>query len=455
LRRIAANFISLFPMYKTVGLKARAFKAAFVCTVLLCMHLNVLSQRYLTDYDSSHFISDTLRPFVRRLENLHFSGYIQPQFQVAQEKGAPSYNGGNFSEFANNRFMLRRARIKLDYVVPASEGYIPKVLFTFQIDATERGVNVRDMFVRLYEPRKQAFSLTAGIFARPFGYEVNLSSSYRETPERGRMSQILMPSERDLGAIITYESRKKKRNAPSIRWDAGVFNGQGLSGTADFDSFKDIISRITLKPMRFSKSFDASGGLSLLYGGWRQATKYRYEMGAANGAAAFVLDSSEHNIGTKAPRRYFGADVQLVKHHHRGKTEVRAEYWAGTQPGTAATSSNPGVLPAAPTYVRNFDGAFFVFLQNLGTEKWELMVKYDWYDPNTNVKTGDIGKASTNLSAADIKFSTLGAGITHYINSNLKVLLYYDWVKNEQTALTGFTSDIKDNIFTCRMQVRF
>lgn len=442
-------------MYKTAVLKAHAFKVVFVCTILFCLNLNASGQRYLTEFDSSIFIRDTLRPFLKRLENLHFSGYIQPQFQVAQQKGAPSYNGGNFSEFSNNRFMLRRARIKLDYILPADENYIPKVLFTFQIDATERGVNVRDMFVRLYEPKKGAFSLTTGVFARPFGFEINLSSGYRETPERGRMSQILMPTERDLGAMISYESRKKKRNAPAIRWDAGVFNGQGLSGTTDFDSFKDVISRITLRPMSFSKSFAVSGGLSLLYGGWRQATKHRYEMGAANGTAAFVVDSSERNIGSKAPRHYYGSDIQLIKHSHRGKTELRAEYWAGTQPGTAATSSNPGVLPAVPTYIRNFDGAFFVFLQNLVTEKWELMVKYDWYDPNTKVKTADIGKLATNLSAADIKFSTLGAGITHYINSNLKVLVYYDWVKNEETALTGYTSDIKDNIFTCRVQVRF
>jgi hypothetical protein len=31
--------------------------------------------------------------------------------------------------------------------------------------------------------------MTAGFFARPYGFEVNLGSSYRETPERGRMSK--------------------------------------------------------------------------------------------------------------------------------------------------------------------------------------------------------------------------------------------------------------------------
>src|SRR4051794_9847765 len=76
------------------------------------------SQRFLAEYDSTLFFRDTLRPFLKRMENLRFSGYMQPQFQVAQKSGAPSFEGGNFSEFSNNRFILRRARIKIDYYIP-------------------------------------------------------------------------------------------------------------------------------------------------------------------------------------------------------------------------------------------------------------------------------------------------------------------------------------------------
>ncbi|HVG42076.1 MAG TPA: hypothetical protein VM888_10745, partial [Chitinophagaceae bacterium] len=97
-------------------------------------------QRFLSDYDSTLFIRDTVRPLIKRYENLQFSGYIQPQFQVAQEKGAASYAGRDFSEFSSNRFMLRRARLKADYIIPFKERKLPKALFTFQVDATERGV---------------------------------------------------------------------------------------------------------------------------------------------------------------------------------------------------------------------------------------------------------------------------------------------------------------------------
>lgn len=431
------------------------YRVLILSFIFMWFNSDALSQRFLSDYDSTLFIRDTLRPFLRRFENLNFSGYIQPQFQVAQKPGAQSFEGGNFSEFSNNRFMLRRARIKIDYLIPSKEKEFPKALFAFQIDATERGVFVRDMFLRIYEPKKQNLSLTMGLVARPFGYEVNLSSSYRETPERGRMSQTLMPTERDLGAMVSYESQNGKRKDPQIKFDIGLFNGEGLSGTTDFDSYKDLISRLGLKPFSVSRQFSVSGGLSYFNGGWRQATKYKYEMAEQNGNHVFVADSSESNIGDKAPRKYYGADLQLVLKNRKGKTELRGEYWRGTQPGTSNSSLNPGTLPLTPTYIRNFDGAFFYFLQNIVNEKWEFMAKYDWYDPNTKVSENEIGKTGTNLSAADIKFSTLGLGMTRYLSGSLKILAYYSIVKNEHTALTGFTSNIRDNIFTLRMQLRF
>ena len=224
---------------------------------------------------------------------------------------------------------------------------------------------------------------------------------------------------------------------------------------AEFDSYKDLISRLTIRPFRISRALSLSGGLSFLHGGWRQNTKYRYETQTVGGNTMFVVDSSLDNIGSKAPRQYYGSDAQLVFKHEWGKTEWRAEYWRGTQPGTALTTANPGTLPLLPTYIRNFDGAFFYFLQNIINENWELVLKYDWYDPNTKVAAGDIGKGGTNLTAADIKYSTLGAGITRYFSGNLKLLAYYSFVRNEKTALNGYTEDLPDDVFTFRMQLRF
>ena len=419
----------------------------------------IKAQRYLSDIDSSFFIKDTVRPIIKRFENLRFTGYIQPQFQVAESRGAPSFSGGNFSSLSKSRFMLRRARIKLDYLLPSKTRY-PQAMFSFQIDATERGVIVRDMFLKLFETRHNLFSLTTGLFARPFGYEVNLSSAFRETPERGRMSQILMPSERDLGLMVSFEPQERSHKLSHIKFDIGFFNGQGLSGTTDFDSHKDLISRLYIKPYVFNK-VDLTGGLSLLRGGWKNGTKYVYEMGpGTNGDKSFVVDSSEANLGKSAPRHYYGADMQVKLRHGWGETEWRAEYWFGTQPGTQTSTSNPGTIPTVnglpvPTYVRNFDGAFLLFLQNIINSKHQLMLKYDWYDPNTKVQKMDIGMPGSNLTQADIKFSTLGIGYAYHLNPQTKVIIYYDIVENEETQLPGFIVDQKDNILTCRIQFRF
>lgn len=424
----------------------------------LC-NTGISAQRYLSDMDSSFFIKDTVRPVIKRFENLRITGYIQPQYQVAQSEGAASYSGGNFSAFSKSRFMLRRARVKIDYVMPSKLRY-PKALFSFQIDATERGVIVRDMFLKLFETKSNLFSVTAGLFARPFGYEVNLSSAFRETPERGRMSQILMPSERDLGVMLSHEPQDQKRKYSRFKFDIGFFNGQGLAGTTDFDSNKDLIARAVLKPNTKNR-IEFSSGISLLRGGWENGTKYVFESGAAaNGDKIFTVDSAESNLGDALPRHYYGADAQLKLKHKWGETEWRAEYWFGKQPGTSVSTSNPGTIPQvngviAPAYLRQFDGIFLLFLQNIINTRHQLMVKYDWYDPNTKVTAKDIGKPGTNLTAADIKYSTLGLGYTYHINPQTKIILYYDIVKNEKTQLSGYIADKKDNILTCRLQFRF
>ena len=436
------------------------FILRLICTVFICvLTYTSFAQRYLTDIDSVFFIKDTVRPFIKRFENLNISGYMQPQFQVAQADGAPSFEGGNFSQYSSSRFMLRRARLKIDYLLRSKQKF-PQALFTFQIDATERGVIIRDMLLRLFETKKNTLSMTAGFFARPFGYEVNLGSATRETPERGRMSQILMPGERDLGVMFSFEPQDKQHKFYHFKWDAGFFNGQGQSGTTDFDSHKDFITRLTIKPYKLNKS-ELSGGLSLLRGGWKNGTKYVYHSGSSSsGDKIFVVDSSAVNLGNSAPRHYYGADVQYKIHHDQGETEWRAEYWFGTQPGTSTSSANPGTLPVSnglplPTYVRHYSGAFFYFLQNIVNTKNQIVLKYDWYDPNIKVSNGEIGKTGTNLTAADIRFNTIGVGYVYHFNPQTKIIFYYDIVTNERTNVAGYTSDIKDNVLTCRLQFRF
>jgi hypothetical protein len=433
--------------------KLIAYKFVLIITCL-CFTGAAYSQFLVEMLDTTRDEHKGLYYSLKKLDHIRISGYMQPQFQATTQKGSRNYSGGDFPPNANNRFMLRRGRIRFDYAGFTDDNK-PSHQFVFQFDGTERGVAIRDFWGRYYENNFELFSVTAGMFARPFGYEINLSSSDREAPERGRASQILMRTERDLGAMVSLEPRRSTNWLHYFKVDAGFFNGQGLTSPNDFDSYKDFIARAAFKPFHLSKSTLLSAGVSFFQGGFLQNTKYTYRTETRAGEPAFIIDSSLSNIGTKSPRRYRGADMQFKIQHDWGATELRAEYWKGTQTATALTSETPSALLNEPHYIRHFDAAFFVFLQNIGNKRHQVGIKYDWYDPNTDVAGGQIGKAGANFTQADVRYNTLGFGYLYYINHNLKLTLWYDRIKNESTTLSGFTGDLDDDVFTCRLQFRF
>jgi hypothetical protein len=411
------------------------------------------AQRFLTDMmDSTNSLGRGIFPLYGKSDRLRFGGYMQPQFQWAESKGVDNYSGGDFAPEADNRFMLRRGRIRVDYL-HFNDKDQPLAFFAFQFDGTERGVAIRDFWGRFYENKLQLFALTMGMFARPMGFEANLSSSERETPERGRMSQILMKTERDVGAMVTHVLRR-------VKLDIGVFNGQGLAGPVEYDSHKDIIGRLSLKPYKFKSGWQLSASVSGYYGGITSQSLQLYKLQGAGAAAYAYIDSSAGNMGHTAPRRYYGADAQLRIPNRKGFTEFRAEYIRGLQTGTAMSSETPGSYPVAedklpePLYTRPFDGAYFYYLQHLGSDRLQFVVKYDWYDPNTRVRGKEID-AARGFSPADIRYNTLGGGFVYHLNAHVKATLYYDWITNENTTLNGYTGDLRDNILTCRLQFRF
>jgi hypothetical protein len=388
----------------------------------------------------------------KKFDNFGVTGYIQPQFQYAESRGAKGFAGGDFAPYSDNRFMLRRGRIRFDYSHFTKEG-MPRIQFVFQFDGTDKGVFARDFWGRVYDTKYNLFTLSAGIMPRPFGFEVNMGSADRESPERGRMTQTLMKVERDIGAMVSFEPRKKTSPFYYLKVDLGLYNGQGLNTLGgDYDSYKDVIGRIVLKQKRIAGNFYLSGGLNGFYGGMADTT-VQYKMSNEN---KFVTDSVMNRNGVKAPRQYVGFDVQLkYKYDWGGATEFRAEYWQGTNSGVANSNEPPANMPVEPLYIRNFNGAIFYFLQNIYSKRHQIVLKYDWFDPNTKVSGNEIGVSGSKLKQADIKYTTYGIGYNFYMTDNIRWVFYYDHVVNETTQLTGYKNDVKDDVFTCRLQFRF
>jgi phosphate-selective porin len=82
-------------------------------------------------------------------------------------------------------------------------------------------------------------------------------------------------------------------------------------------------------------------------------------------------------------------------------------------------------------------------------------LKYN-YDPNVKIKGKEVGKTGTNTgNIADIRFDTYGVGLNYLLDKNIRLMCYYDYVINESTSVAGYTSDIKDNVITTRVQFKF
>ncbi|SDE08663.1 porin [Pedobacter soli] len=430
----------------------------FATILLLFISSKGYAQRTINDVMDSTTVNHLLI-ISKKYGSLSFSGYLQPQFQLAQSKGTQAeFQGGNFGDFTNNRFRLRRGRLRADYMMLTEDG-APSTYFVLQFDGTEQGVAIRDFWGRYYENKWKILAVTLGLSGRPFGNELQLSSSVREAPERGRMSQILMKTERDLGVTFTLNPRWKDAKLKNFVLDFGVYNGQGLAGNGEFDNSKDYILRLSHKTYAF-KNFTIAGGVSTLQGGLDHRLPVSYKMEQTNNVWKMVKDSSAATVNKVAPRRYYGADIQLATKTNSWKSELRAEVISGLQTGTSTTSTTPGSYPvdnkaiALPFYTRTFNGAYFTFVQTLNSTDNQLILKYDWYDPNAKVKGMDIS-ADKGLSPADVRFDTFGFGFLHHFNPHFKAVLYYDIIKNESTQISGYTADRKDNVLTLRTQFYF
>jgi len=160
-------------------------KSKYLLSVIFIASLTIpaIAQRTINDVMDSTTVNHLLI-ISKKYGSLSFSGYLQPQFQVAQSNGTQAeYQGGNFGEYTSNRFRLRRGRLRADYMLLTDDG-APSTYFVLQFDGTEQGVAVRDFWGRYYENKWKILAVTLGLSGRPFGNELQLSSSVREAPER-------------------------------------------------------------------------------------------------------------------------------------------------------------------------------------------------------------------------------------------------------------------------------
>lgn len=446
-------------------------KISFIAILGLLNLTSAIAQNASTD--SLQKEVGQIKKDVSALKRFKFSGYIQPQFQIVDSAGAASVAGGSFAPGLKNRFMIRRGRLKGVYSAAENSKGITTSQFTLQIDVTERGMVIKEGFAKFTDPWKGIASVSMGMFNNPFGFEVGYSSALRETPEFGRMSQTLFPNEMEVGAMLTLQGPKKTK-WNKYKLDVAMVNGNNAPGygvdVSDFDSKKDLIARASTEQSFKDGKVLLGAGVSYYAGGYRIDSVNVYKMGKSEtGDLGFLLDTRAVDNGAVSisnrgftERTYMGAELRFTYKSKAGATTLRGEYITGQQPGSSTSSRSPNDKTpiTKDTYNREFAGAYCYLIHALPKLPLEFVVKYDFYDPNTEISGNEIGKVPGTSAKAtnetDFKYSTLGFGINWYYDQNLRLMAYFDSVKNEtSTSLSGWGSDKQDNVFTLRMQVKF
>jgi len=424
----------------------------------------------------------------RLADRIILTGYMQVQFQHGQSEADNinfRLNRGN--SFENNpyypgtitykgrdgfsRFGIRRGRFGLRW----DDRFAQSV---FVINATDAGISVIDAYLVLNDVWFESqSSLTLGLFDRHFGFENSFSSRNRNSPERARVVQMVFPDVQDIGCMLTLQA---STNSPwsILKMELSLISGNGPERPVN--SRMDFIGRLSANK-NFEDRVSLSGGTSIYLGGTRSMDREVYVMENNR----FVLESNTaENIGRTMKRQYFGLDMQLrVKTAFRS-TQLQGEYIFGQHPGNHSRAYsflfNAGNMPTGPVYMRHVSGGYLTLMQDLGRLPFTVLLKYDWYNPNTKVSGNHIGVPGSGTGSApfvnfstpwtngNVAINTLGFGAVWDINNLLKLTAYYDIVRNEtshhltdrintegQILMYGYEGIRPANVFTLRLQYRY
>lgn len=364
---------------------------------------------------------------------------MQPQFQIVESKEAPTISGGSFEPNTNNRLIIRRGRFKTTFNTKNTK-------YALGLNATERGVQLDEIYIVYILPFLKTFSITTGIFDCPFGHEIGYSSRKVEAAERSRIFKILCPGEKDLGIMLQIAPGGSDL-LNSFALDVGIFNGTGPY-TRDFENRKDFIAHLYFHQSAFSDIIKYRLGVSLLQGVFDNQRTNHYEWN--NG-----FDLVSNDSLARAIRSFKGIDAELSVKWLLGNTQLRGEYAFGQQSRTLYSNVTPSLAPITEAVTRNFTGGYLQFLHSFPKSKIQLVVKFDWMDPNAKISGDNIGLLP-NTGMADIKYYTIGYGINYHCNSNLKVLVFFENITNESSIhVPEFIDDLQDDLFTLRLQYQF
>ncbi|MCE9627146.1 MAG: OprO/OprP family phosphate-selective porin [Candidatus Eisenbacteria bacterium] len=366
----------------------------------------------------------TLQADTDKLKKFKFSGYIQARNEMSEASNDSVRVSGSPATITTpnqSRFYIRRARLKLTYdSSPLSQAVV------YFDGGTDRTIRLLEAYVTLLDPwtPNHDHQLTVGQFNVPFGFEIERSSSVRELPERSRAENILFSGERDRGLKLDSQWTL------NLKTSLAVLNGAGIN-SADFPNTdptrgKDVVARA-----RWTQ------------GTWDVAGSYYW------GRQVTALTGPD--VLTDKTR--IGFDAQTFwSLPAAGGGSLRGEVYSGKDVNAdslrvlvvAPTTANPNRLLRTGAnrehLATDMLGWYVMAVQNIG-ERFQAVVRFDTYDPNTDLEHD--------------AYQRWSLGVNAFYDGFTRATISYDAIKTDVSAGAGRFTDPHDNLWTFQIQHKF
>ncbi len=208
---------------------------------------------------------------------------------------------------------------------------------------------VNDAFLEYYASEK--LTIRTGQFVKPFGFDIQQSSSVREAPERGIFAGYFFPGQRDKGVMLIAGLDQLSRYLGGMTFYAAVLNG---------NRFFDDNNRNLNYNFRLRKVFSS---MPLALGASAQLGRQILPPG--------MQGSARENL--------FGADLQFAWN----RLGIRSEFVTGDMPSTLL-DLQPEYAPAFRPGAKSTGAVTFANIHI--TRRNDIYGRFDWFrnDPVTS-----------------------------------------------------------------------
>jgi hypothetical protein len=381
-------------------------------------------------------------------------GFIQADAILSNQHSQDELDASTGAPLNQTRFLIRRARIRLDVERRFVWGSVE--LDANTVDGIEGGLTEADVGTNwrgVLADEESSFRTTLGLFRIPFGMEVPERDPARFFLERTTMSRAFFPGSIDLGA------RAEGAWGP-LRFALAAMNGNPIADrflpARDPNAAKDIVGRLGVESgltrgVQFRLGFSALDGTGLHAG--TPSTKDVLVWRDNNENGVVELSELENISGAAATasqnfhRFALGCDVRLsVDVPTLGALTVSGEL-------VVAKNLDRGIEPADPVSlgrdVREF-GYYLGLTQEL-TRVAMVGIRYDRYQPDFDA----IEQRGVSVVPRDGTYSTWAfAAALRWAPGRL--ILEYDVNGNALgRTRSGIPTTLADNQLALRGEVLF